>query len=274
MHFDKKNNIKGCSITCYLLEKSRVAKQLKGERSFHIFYMFLSGADKDMKRDFFLKPVDQFNYLIGSGCLTVERRSDLNEFLTLKSSLETLSIDLNTQYQIFQCLAAVLHLGNVTFSPNREVEAGSKVSVPADCRKISSLLGLSPDVLERSLCWRTSQINGEVLHIPLSPQQAADQRDSLAKHLYAKVFDFVVTKINGTLFRGKVGCSIGVLDIFGFEVFQVNSFEQLCINYCNEKLQVYFGIIYHVYYLGLVFFQRSYFRWRGEDVYRRGSPSN
>jgi myosin heavy subunit len=115
--------------------------------------------------------------------------------------------------------------------------------VPADCRRVATLFGINPDGLERAMCTRHSTINGETTVIPLSPEKALDQRESLAKYVYGKIFDTVVARVNSSLYRGKVGSNIGVLDIFGFEVFQVNSFEQLCINYCNERLQTFFNEI-------------------------------
>jgi myosin heavy subunit len=243
VNFDKKTSIKGCNITAYLLEKSRVVKQGPNERNYHIFYMFLSGASKEMKKEFGLKPVDQFHYLTQSGSLEIQGRSDYQEFEEMMFAMDNLKIDLSTQHQIFQCLAAILHLGNLTFIDSKDVEGGSRVLAPADARKIASLLTVSEELLERALCNKDTLINGEPFLIPLNPEKAVDQRDSLAKYLYGKIFDFIILCVNSSLFRGKPGLSIGVLDIFGFEVFQLNSFEQLCINYCNERLQTFFNEI-------------------------------
>ena len=100
-------------------------------------------------------------------------------------------------------------------------------------------------MLDKSLCYKLAKVNSETIKIGLSPEQAAAQRDALAKFVYSQVFESVVRAVNSTLHRGKVtaGCNIGVLDIFGFEVFAVNSFEQLCINYCNERLQTFFNSV-------------------------------
>jgi myosin heavy subunit len=132
---------------------------------------------------------------------------------------------------------------NLTFAPSRDIEGGSRATVPADCRRVATLLGINPDGLERAMCTRNNTINGETTVIPLSPEKAVDQRDTLAKYVYGKIFDTIVARVNQSLYRGKPGNNIGVLDIFGFEVFQVNSFEQLCINYCNERLQTFFNEI-------------------------------
>lgn len=110
---DKKHNIKGCNVKAYLLEKSRVVKQGPMERNYHVFYMLLAGATKEMKKNFSLKPADQFYYLSQSGCLEVDRRSDLKEFEMMVFAMNSLAIDQNTQNQMLQCLAGILHLGYV-----------------------------------------------------------------------------------------------------------------------------------------------------------------
>jgi myosin heavy subunit len=112
---DKKNNIKGCNIKAYLLEKSRVVKQGPMERNYHVFYMLLAGATKEMKKNFGLKPVDQFYYLSQSGCTEVDRRSDLKEFEIMMFAMQSLAIDVNVQNFMLQLLAAVLHLGYVLY---------------------------------------------------------------------------------------------------------------------------------------------------------------
>jgi myosin heavy subunit len=111
VNFDKKNNIKGCNVKAYLLEKSRVVKQGHMERNYHIFYMLLAGAAKDMKKSFSLKPADQFYYLSQSGCTEVDRRSDSEEFEQMMFAMSSLNVDANLQNLIFQCLAGILHLG-------------------------------------------------------------------------------------------------------------------------------------------------------------------
>lgn len=128
VNFDKRNNIKGCSISSYLLEKSRVVKQGPMERNYHIFYMLLAGASKEMRQNFWLKPADQFYYLNQSGCLEIARRSDEQEFVDMMKSMTSLGIDAQISNQILQCVAAILHLGNLSFGPSssRDAEAGSR----------------------------------------------------------------------------------------------------------------------------------------------------
>lgn len=125
--FDTNFKIKGCRVTAYLLEKSRVVTQGNGERSYHIFYMLLAGANKDWRRDFSLRPAEEFLYLSRTGCLNVDRRDDMKEFTDLLFAMNSLGLDVARQAQIFMALAAVLHLGNLTFQPARDTENGSKV---------------------------------------------------------------------------------------------------------------------------------------------------
>ena len=128
VNFDKKYHIKGCNISSYLLEKSRVVKQGSMERNYHIFYMLLAGASKEQRQNYWLKPADQFLYLNQSGCLEINKRSDSKEFEELLQSVESLGIDSTISTQIFQLVAAILHLGNLTFGPSstRDVDAGSR----------------------------------------------------------------------------------------------------------------------------------------------------
>ena len=233
INFNSKSEIKGCQIIAYLLEKSRVISQSPTERNYHSFYMLLAGATPDMRRDWSLKPPDQFQYLSMSGCLEIPGRDDREEFNILVESMSSLSLDAAIQKQVFQALASILHMGNIKFSESGDTEGGSQVSSPQDCMKVATLLGISPESLEQSLCFKDSTFGtggaSQTITIPLDPTKAADQRDALSKHIYSCLFDFIVYRINNVLFRGKVGKNIGVLDIFGFEVFKLNSFEQLCM---------------------------------------------
>lgn len=250
INFDKKLNIKGCNITAYLLEKTRVVKLSPQERNYHIFYMLLEGGSREQRQELSLKPADQFYYLSQGGCVEIDRRSDKQEFAELISALENLRIQ-NVK-EIFQCVAAILHIGNLQFSPSKKTEGGCQISSgPTDCKRIAQLLGLlnasaDADALDSSLCFRENIVNNEVFLIPLDVSKSTDQRDALAKYIYGKLFDLIVSNVNTSLFRGRDasgGTNIGVLDIFGFEVFKDNSFEQLCINYCNERLQTFFNEI-------------------------------
>lgn len=237
INFDSKNNIKGCSITSYLLEKTRVVKLSSPERNYHIFYMLVAGASSALRKDLYLKPADAFVHESGEsslrttnyfnreqgGCLTIDRRSDSEEFQQLLTAMESLGFDSTFRENIFRCLAGILHLGNLEFS--KKGDEGSSISSSDDCERVAELIGFSdPSLLEIALCFRENIVNKETFMIPLLPAKAKDQRDALAKYIYGRIFDIIVLTVNQSLFRGKHGRNIGVLDIFGFEVFKENSF--------------------------------------------------
>jgi myosin heavy subunit len=199
-------------------------------------------------------------------------RSDLEEFEILQHSMDHLAIDAPTQKHIFQILAGWLSPAlspliachsqgcftwetSLSFPRERQKErvkllmgrtasGYARLSLSHDPIQVATLLGVNVDALEQALCFKESTFGiGETITIPLDPPKAADQRDAFAKFIYGKLFEFIVYRVNNVLFRGKPGRNIGVLDIFGFEVFKINSFEQLCINYCNERLQSFFNTI-------------------------------
>lgn len=214
VNFDKKNRIKGCNVVPYLLEKSRVVKQTENERNYHAFYMLLEGSSKEMKQDWSLKPPEQFFYLAQSGCVAVDRRSDEEEYNELMKASVSLNMT-EVMVEIMQALAGILHLGNLNFSEGDD--GGCRISSAVDCQRVAALLGINAEGLEQALCFKENTIRGETTLSPLTPAKAVDQRDALAKYIYGKLFDTVVNRVNVSLFRGKAGNSIGVLDIFGFE---------------------------------------------------------
>ena len=250
IEFNDNNRIIGSAIRTYLLEKNRVMAQGPNERNYHIFYMLLAGASKDMKQEFGLdgkKDPEQWNILSMSGCTKVSGRNEKAEYVELVNAFEQLHFDSDAIKTIFQLLGAVLHIGNVTF---KSLGEGSEVEDKSVVAQVATLIGIAdPAVLEECMCNKELIINRERTLVKLSPDQAKAQRNALATFLYSAVFDSLVVKINETL--GKAGeendgdtsskRDIGILDIFGFEVFAVNSFEQLCINYCNERLQTFFN---------------------------------
>ena len=244
INFNKRHDIKGCNVTAYLLEKSRVVTQNAGERNYHVFYMLLAGASVEMRKEFSLKPANACYYLNQSKCEEIKNRNETKEFEELVSAMGHLNFDKEEQNKIFRCLAGILHLGNVVFAPfhgDGGVE-GSHIKAKADLKTAAALLGIaSADELERALCFNERVIAGETTYSPIDVTRACDQRDAMAKYIYGKLFDWIVYGVNHVLYRGKPGNNIGILDIFGFEVFLVNSFEQLCINYCNERLQTFFN---------------------------------
>jgi myosin heavy subunit len=249
VNFDTSSQIRGCSIDTYLLEKVRVVKQLENERSYHVFYMMLAGAGKDMKTDFGLngKEADDMNYLNSSGCVKVSGRNEKKMYVEMVEAFDKLDFPVDMVKYVFQLLAAILHLGNVFFEDDSATDGSRIVGGNDGVALVAKLLHITDlPAFVSALCYKDLEIRGDVTKVALKASQAMDQRDAVAKTIYHQVFEALVKQINSSLSKGDrakqdADRMIGILDIFGFEVFQTNSFEQLCINYCNERLQTFFN---------------------------------
>lgn len=240
--FDDVGRICGAKAQTYLLEKSRVVQQTVGERSYHIFYQLCAGADEALRDRIKLRPAKYFQYLNQSNCLQIDNVDDASRFEVTMDAMNVVQISKEDQDSAFAMLAAVLWLGNINFSV---IDNENHVSVD-DNEAVSNaaeLLKCSKDDLMDALCTRKIRAGHEDIVQKLTIAQAVDSRDALAKAIYAGLFDWLVDRINKSLEAGKrrSGRSITILDIYGFESFEKNSFEQLCINYANERLQQYFN---------------------------------
>ncbi|SCU90050.1 LANO_0D07404g1_1 [Lachancea nothofagi CBS 11611] len=232
------------NITNYLLEKQRVVSQLKNERNFHIFYQFTKGASDNYRQIYGVQPPEQYIYTSASGCTSVDTIDDLKDFQDTIKAMQVIGISQQEQDEMFRCLAAVLWIGNVSFMDNDEGNAQVRDTSVTDF--VAYLLQVDSQLLCQSLVERVMETNhgmkrGSVYHVPLNVVQATAVKDALAKAIYNNLFDWVVDRVNVSLqaFPGA-DKSIGILDIYGFEIFDFNSFEQICINYVNEKLQQIF----------------------------------
>uniref|UniRef100_A0A672N0X2 Unconventional myosin-VIIa-like n=1 Tax=Sinocyclocheilus grahami TaxID=75366 RepID=A0A672N0X2_SINGR len=245
--FNKEGDIEGAHMEQYLLEKSRVCHQAPQERNYHIFYCMLSGMQSDHRKTLSLGDASQFKYLTEGDCLTCDGRDDTDEFGRIHSALKILTFSDRDCWEIFKLLATILHMGNIDFQStimnnmdSCDVMSSSHFSVTA------KLLEVDDAVLEKSLTHRSFMTNREILTKPLSSEQATDTRDAFAKAMYGRLFVWIFTKINSAIHKPQTDeptymrRSTGLLDIFGFENFPQNSFEQLCINYANEHLQQFF----------------------------------
>ncbi|XP_055683305.1 unconventional myosin-VIIa-like isoform X4 [Lutzomyia longipalpis] len=242
IHFDMNNVIGGAKIEQYLLEKSRIVHQNRGERNYHIFYSMLAGISKEEKKELELEDASKYHYLTSGGVTTCDGRNDANEFADIRAAMKVLSFTNDDISNIFRLLGAILHLGNLKYKAvvvqNLDT---SEVNDPVNSSRVASLLGVQKSLLTDSLTRKTIIAQGERVVSSLSKEAAKNGRDAFAKAIYGKIFIKIVDEINKTLYTSeKRQYSIGVLDIFGFENFEINSFEQLCINYANENLQQFF----------------------------------
>jgi len=239
VHFKESGKIDGARIDNFLLEKSRVVRQGKGERNYHVFYQLLCS---DRISSLGLGSMDSFSYLNGSGCYTVDGVDDRNEYEVVLQAFDEMGFTRDEIEWIFDLVAAILHLGNASFvSDGGE---GSRLSSQGQaCMKwIARLLQVDEKDLEFGLTHRSIEVRGTVTNIPLKPHDAKDSRDALSKSIYGQLFDWLVERVNKSLAGSpRPWAFIGLLDIFGFEIFEKNSFEQLCINFTNEKLQQIFN---------------------------------
>uniref|UniRef100_A0A4W6DJQ2 Myosin IEb n=1 Tax=Lates calcarifer TaxID=8187 RepID=A0A4W6DJQ2_LATCA len=231
----------GGKISNFLLEKSRVVSQNPGERNFHIYYQLLAGASGEQRENLGVTTPDYYYYLNQSGTYTVEDVNDKKEFSDTMGAMSVVGLSVEDQDSVLQLVAGILHLGNISFREENNyavVESQDFLAFPA------FLLGIPQDGLCSKLTSRImdSKWGGktESISVTLNTEQACFSRDALSKALYARLFDFLVDCINKAMQKDQEEFNIGVLDIYGFEIFQQNGFEQFCINFVNEKLQQIF----------------------------------
>jgi len=277
IHFDQRYQVAGGYISHYLLERARVASQSEGERNYHIFYQLCAGAPDDLRRKLQLGPPDQFRYLSQGctqyflskesersmskdrmssqqsklGCLKDGMLDDVMDFRMVDKDLQNIGMSDGERLAVYTTIASVLHIGNIDFEDDPDDNRGGcRIMDRAEMNLqiAAGFMGLDLDELRRALTARVMQATkggykGTVIMVPLKVHEASNARDALAKSLYSRLFDYIVMKINQSIpfEASSTSYFIGILDIAGFEYFTVNSFEQFCINYCNEKLQQFFN---------------------------------
>ncbi|XP_026757270.2 myosin-VIIa isoform X2 [Galleria mellonella] len=250
IHFNNNGVIEGAKIEQYLLEKSRIVSQGTEERNYHVFYCLLAGLSKEEKKKLELADPSEYRYLSAGGSFTCEGRDDAAEFADIRSAMKVLLFTEPEIWEILKLLAAVLHCGNIKYEATvvDNLDA-TEIIEQANVRRVANLLGVPMQSLIDALTRKTLFAHGETVVSTLSRDQSVDIRDAFVKGIYGRLFVTIVKKINAAIYKPKstTRTAIGVLDIFGFENFDHNSFEQFCINFANENLQQFF--VRHIFKL-------------------------
>uniref|UniRef100_A0A8D3DIC6 Myosin IXA n=1 Tax=Scophthalmus maximus TaxID=52904 RepID=A0A8D3DIC6_SCOMX len=268
VNYQESGTVRGAYVEKYLLEKSRLVYQEHNERNYHVFYYLLAGSSEDERAAFHLKKPEEYHYL-SQDCFTVEGEDLKHDFERLQLAMEMVGFLPSTRKQIFSLLSAILHLGNICYKRKTYRDDSIDICNPEVLPVVSELLEVKEEMLFEALTTRKTVTVGEKLIVPYKLSEAGTVRDSMAKSLYSALFDWIVFRINHALLNMKdledttMVLSIGVLDIFGFEDFENNSFEQFCINFANERLQHYFN--QHIFKLEQEEYRAEGISWRNID---------
>ncbi|XP_075885946.1 unconventional myosin-Vb isoform X2 [Nelusetta ayraudi] len=264
--FSRRYHIIGANMRTYLLEKSRVVFQAEEERNYHIFYQLCASSSLAEFKDLSLSSAEEFIYTSLGENIFIEGVNDAEDFVKTREAFTLLGIKDSSQVTIFKIIASILHLGNVEICSERDGDSCRISSNDAHLQHFCRLLGVELQQMEHWLCHRKLVTASETYVKNMTNKQAHNARDALAKHIYARMFDWIVEHINMALHTSmKQHSFIGVLDIYGFETFEVNSFEQFCINYANEKLQQQFNS--HVFKLEQEEYMKEQIPWTLIDFY-------
>ncbi|NWS02845.1 MYO7A protein, partial [Motacilla alba] len=270
IHFNQNGVIEGARIEQFLLEKSRVCRQAPEERNYHIFYCMLMGMNTEQKKMLNLGTASEYTYLTMGNCTSCDSRNDAKDYAHIRSAMKILMFSDSEHWDISKLLAAILHLGNVEFQ--------AAVYDNLDCSDVidsphfsiaTKLLEVDSSELQNSLTNLSIIVRGESVSRPLNVFQAANGKDAFVKGIYGRIFLWIVNKINSAISNPasqkpkERHQSIGLLDIFGFENFNNNSFEQLCINIANEHLQQFF--VHHVFKLEQEEYLAEHIAWNNID---------
>ncbi|NXY52974.1 MYO15 protein, partial [Callaeas wilsoni] len=234
----------GAITSQYLLEKSRVVFQAKSERNYHIFYEMLAGLPSQQRQRYCLQGAETYYYLNQGGNCEIPGKDDAEDFRRLLNTMEVLNFSVDEQNSIFRILSSVLHLGNVYFEKyEADCQEVAMVVSATEILTVAELLQVSPEGLQKAITFKVTETQREKIFTPLTVESAVDARDAIAKTLYSLLFSWLTDRINRLVYPRQEALSIAILDIYGFEDLNFNSFEQLCINYANEYLQFFFNRI-------------------------------
>uniref|UniRef100_H0Z228 Myosin IXA n=1 Tax=Taeniopygia guttata TaxID=59729 RepID=H0Z228_TAEGU len=296
VNYQETGTVRGAYVEKYLLEKSRLVYQEHNERNYHVFYYLLAGASEEERSAFHLKQPEEYHYLnqmtkkplrqswddycydSEPDCFSVEGEDLKHDFERLQLAMEMVGFLPKTRRQIFSLLSAILHLGNICYKKKTYRDDSIDICNPEILPVVSELLEVKEEMLFEALVTRKTVTVGEKLILPYKLAEAVTVRNSMAKSLYSALFDWIVFRINHALLNSKdmeestKTLSIGVLDIFGFEDYENNSFEQFCINFANERLQHYFN--QHIFKLEQEEYRAEGISWHNIDYIDNSSCIN
>ncbi|XP_056355533.1 unconventional myosin-IXa isoform X3 [Oenanthe melanoleuca] len=296
VNYQETGTVRGAYVEKYLLEKSRLVYQEHNERNYHVFYYLLAGASEEERSAFHLKQPEEYHYLnqmtkkplrqswddyyydSEPDCFSVEGEDLKHDFERLQLAMEMVGFLPKTRRQIFSLLSAILHLGNIRYKKKTYRDDSIDICNPEILPIVSELLEVKEEMLFEALVTRKTVTVGEKLILPYKLAEAVTVRNSMAKSLYSALFDWIVFRINHALLNSKdmeestKTLSIGVLDIFGFEDYENNSFEQFCINFANERLQHYFN--QHIFKLEQEEYRAEGISWHNIDYIDNSSCIN
>ncbi|NXU55606.1 MYH6 protein, partial [Turnix velox] len=264
IHFGATGKLASADIETYLLEKSRVIFQLKAERNYHIFYQILSNKKPELLAEMLLITTNPYDYsYVSQGEVTVASIDDAEELLATDSAFDVLGFTAEEKVGVYKLTGAIMHFGNMKFK-QKQREEQAEPDGTEDADKSAYLMGLNSADLLKGLCHPRVKVGNEYVTKGQNVQQVYYSIGALAKSVYEKMFNWMVVRINNSLeTKQPRQYFIGVLDIAGFEIFDFNSFEQLCINFTNEKLQQFFN--HHMFVLEQEEYKKEGIEWEFID---------
>ena len=245
LKFNRKGFLVAGYIQTYMLEKIRVVGQQAGERNYHIFYQLAAGGSPEERKRWGIQRIEDFNYANQGGVFKLATIDDAKSMGDLRDAFDAFDLRKQDQAVVLDMVAAMMQLGNIQFSPDSDGEGSviaNQTAVKESLQTACRLLGVALEDMTATLVFKTLLVEKSKVFKPLNTNAASDARDAIVKAVYSALFDWLVASINQQLVEhdSEVQAEIGILDIFGFEYFKTNSFEQLCINYANEALQQHF----------------------------------
>ncbi|TRZ17116.1 hypothetical protein HGM15179_010015 [Zosterops borbonicus] len=234
----------GKFVEIFLEDQVPTLTPAKTERNYHIFYEMLAGLPSQQRQRYCLQGAETYYYLNQGGNCEIPGKDDAEDFRRLLNTMEVLNFSVDEQNSIFRILSSVLHLGNVYFEKyETDCQEVATVVSATEIRTVAELLQVSPEGLQKAITFKVTETQREKIFTPLTVESAVDARDAIAKTLYSLLFSWLTDRINKLVYPRQEALSIAILDIYGFEDLNFNSFEQLCINYANEYMQFFFNRI-------------------------------